>query len=248
MSDEEEIAELKRRLAELEARRAQQAPPIVAPAANPAGQKPSRNGVGVALAVVVGLLLLMALLSQCRGPTGATSPSSNDDPVNATASNPSSSPAPSIPVAETWRYTDDVDPMNDRHTRTACVTSSDLVSLNSPYEPVTADLCIRNSAKFGLDTYFRLNGSGQILCDSYDGCTGHIRLDDGQRRAISMSTSADHSSEILFFSSGRSAMNLVAGAKVTRVELTYYEAGTQAVTFNTGGLDLSKLGVTRGKK
>lgn len=138
--------------------------------------------------------------------------------------------------------------MNDKHTRTACVTSNDLVSLDSPYEPVTADLCIRNSAKFGLDTFFRLNGSGQILCDSYDGCTGHIRLDDGPRRGISMSTSADHSSEILFFSSGRTAMNLIAGAKVTRVELTYYEAGTQAVTFNTEGLDLAKLGVARGKK
>ena len=248
LSDEEEIAELKRRLALLEARREKQVPPIVPPDENVVGHKPSRKGPGIALASLVGFFLLMALIAQCEGPTSNPSSASGADPVIQATPSYSSPPPSAKPAAETWRYSDEVDPMNDKHTRMACVTSNDLVSLDSPYQPVTADLCIRESAKFGLDTFFRLNGSGQILCDSYDGCTGHIRLDDGPRRAISMSTAADHSSEILFFSSGRSAMNLIAGAKVTRVELTYYQAGIQAVTFNTEGLDFAKLGVSRGKK
>lgn len=251
LSDEEEIAELRRRIAELEARRTPQSPTPEAQIPIVAAPKQARGGsVGTAIALLIGAVVLLTALVQCGSPstTSTTTTSSSTDPVYPSASTSSGSSTPYEPPKQAWRYSDDVDPMNDKHTRMACVTSNDMVSLDSPYEPVTADLCVRNSAKFGLDTFFQLNGSGQILCDSYDGCTGHIRLDDGPRRAISMSTSADHSSEVLFFSSGRSAMNLIAGAKVTRVELTYYQAGSQAVTFNTAELDLSKLGLSRAKK
>lgn len=243
---DDEIAELRERLAQLETRRrnekAEAAPAaVVAPPVAVEPKRPNLAVIGV-LAVVGVLALIMVARSCDPGPT-TPSPSTV---ASTTPVAPSSPPAPALPVAPpvpsyAWTYIDDVDPMSDRKTLLACVDSTDQVSLNPPYEPVTARLCVRNSPKFGVDVYYVLNGDGQILCDSYDGCSVKVRYGDAPAGRNGANSAADHSSNIVFLTGARAVAARLAKAKATKIELTFYEAGVQSVTFPTEGLDLSKV-------
>lgn len=237
MSPEDEKARLKARLAELEA-----AAQTIAPASTPSRRISERRVVAV---VVLGAVAILAVaVLNVRSSNGYGPVRVSPDLVPA-APPPPHVAAPGGDAAQVsfWTYSDELDEMTGRRTRDACVTSIDAVRLDFPYKPTTARLCIRNSPKYGLDAYFQLTGDGQILCTSYQGCTGHVRYDDGPRLAVSMAEPADHSSDTVFFRASRSAMAAIAKADVTRVELNYFQNGEQAVTFKTGGLDLSKLGV-----
>jgi len=251
---DDEIAELRTRLAKLEAQRATQsaAPPTTAQIVDtPANDKDGVTkrltmliGGGLALAVVLAVLASL----QPNTPTPASKPASVNappEPIQPLAPRePSTPPAP--PSA--WTYSEDVDAMSDRKTRMACVDSTDTVNLDWPYKSVTAELCIRNSPKFGFDVFFQLNGDGQILCDSYNGCSAKIRYGDAPAGRNGALTAADHSSNVIFLTGARNVAARLAKADTTRIELTYYQAGSQAVSFPTKGLDLAKLGLGGGKK
>lgn len=251
---DDEIAELRTRLAKLEAQRATQsaAPPTTAQIVDtPANDKDGVTkrltmliGGGLALAVVLAVLASL----QPNTPTPASKPASGNappEPIQPLAPRePSTPPAP--PSA--WTYSEDVDAMSDRKTRMACVDSTDTVNLDWPYKSVTAELCIRNSPKFGFDVFFQLNGDGQILCDSYNGCSAKIRYGDAPAGRNGALTAADHSSNVIFLTGARNVAARLAKADTTRIELTYYQAGSQAVSFPTKGLDLAKLGLGGKKK
>lgn len=176
----------------------------------------------------------------------------SDTPPETTASVASpDAPAAPVPTAEElaeaarqaealrtpWRYVDDRDPMTDRLTRSACTTSSNRAMLDSPYRPVTARLCLRQSPQYGLDAYIALDGDGQILCRSYDGCTLKVRFDDGVQQSFSGASSADGSSNVVFVSNAQRFVNAVKSAETTRVVLTFYRAGDQVMEFRTEKLE-----------
>lgn len=249
---DDEIAALKTRLAQLEAQKAATTPPspvqpiIDGPAKNEHGAaKPLLLAVGCVLALFVALVVIGSLQPSqtpskpASTPVQATAPVAPPEPAK---------PAPPLEPVYAWRYDEDVDSMSDRKTLTACVNSTDTVNLDSPYEPVTAALCIRNSPKFGFDVFFKLNGDGQILCDSYDGCTIKIRYGEAPAGRNGALTAADHSSNIIFLTGARNVAARLAKAKTTLMELTYYQAGSQTVSFPTAGLDLAKVGLGGGRK
>ena len=176
-----------------------------------------------------------------------STPTASSEPAQPS---PAYTPPPEQPAVDVqrWTYREDRDPMDDRKTKLACATSSDTVSLDWPYKPTTADICLRNSPKFGKDIYFVLNNDGQIICSSYDGCTVRIRIDDAPAERIQANTAADHSSNILFLSGSARLAQRLAKAKTLAVEAQYYQAGQQAVTFDVEGLDLNKAGFAAAKK
>jgi len=246
-----EIAELRARLAELEARRSAEAgqaspsPPPVSPPTSPEPQKPNR--AALAVAGVVGVILLIVVARSCDpGKPAATSQTSPATaPATPAAPTAPATPAPPPEPTYAWSYDEDADAMSDRKTLFACVNSTDKVWLDPPYEPVTARLCVRNSPKFGVDVFYSLNGDGQILCDSYDGCSIKVRYGDTPAGRNGATTAADHSSNIIFLSGPRAVAARMAKAKTTKIELTFYQAGDQAVSFPTEGLDLSKVGLAK---
>ncbi|PZT99865.1 MAG: hypothetical protein DI624_04115 [Brevundimonas sp.] len=136
-----------------------------------------------------------------------------------------------------WSYRDDTDPMTDRKTRFACVTSTNEVRLNRPYDDVKAELCIRQSPRYGLDAYVQLLGEGQIICRSYDNCTVKVRFGDGAQQSFSAADAADGSSNVTFISNASRFVTGVKTADVTRIQMTFYEAGDQVIEFNTKGLE-----------
>lgn len=234
-----EIAALKRRLEELE--RAKSAETIAAPeAARPLGVPVKKDRtVLVGLAAFVALLVLMLAYCSIQSNGNAASETFGEGETKIQQEIAASvADRPMAPVSLTrWSYRDDTDPMTDRKTHFACVTSTNQVRLNRPYDDVKAELCIRQSPRYGLDAYVQLLGNGQIICRSYNNCAVKVRFGDGAQQSFSAADSADGSSNVIFISN---ASRFVAGAKaadVTRVQMTFYEAGDQVVEFNTKGLE-----------
>lgn len=151
---------------------------------------------------------------------------------------PSAPPGAAGPVtpATAWNYNTDLDAMTDRPTHVACSTSTNLVRLQSPYSDVGARLCIRQSPQHGLDAYVALLGDGQIICRSYDNCSIKVRFGDGEQQSFGATDAADGSSNIVFVTNAQRFVSEVKTAPITRVQLTFYQAGVQVVEFNTAGL------------
>lgn len=139
--------------------------------------------------------------------------------------------------ASPWSYSERGSAMDDAKTKFACTTSINKVSLDWPYDDVTADLCVRRSPKHGLDVIVSLNGKGQILCDSYDGCNVRVRFDSSPARAFTGNGPSDNSTNVLFLSSASKILAAIKKSKKTAVEIEFYQSGSQSLEFNTQQLE-----------
>lgn len=140
-------------------------------------------------------------------------------------------------ASTTWDYTTTSDPMSDEKTQLACVQSTNSIYLDAPYEETGARLCLRNSPQFGRDAYVSLNKDGQILCRSYESCLIRIRFDKQPADPWSAIGPSDGSSDMVFIEDRENFERNVRTAKVTNIQLEFYQNGMQAFTFNTAGLN-----------
>lgn len=255
-SREEEIQALRARLAELEAMPASPptpppapppAPPL-APRAAPMGggsfDEPDRAPVILGLITVVATVLMIGAWIWVRsadvGTRQAERPPAKDPVAEAQAASAAADKAAAEALAQIegpqgWTYSDDKDDMTDKPIRLACVTSENEVKLDWPYHPVRARLCLRNHPQYGQDAYVSLMGDGQILCQSYEPCTVQVRFDDGAPQPFSAIGPSDNSSNFVFIRNRKRLEAAIAGAEETRVQIEFYEAGSQTVTFLTKG-------------
>jgi hypothetical protein len=223
----DEIAKLKARIAELEATKK-----------NDLGSVGFSRGFfgcfGVAAAIVAVIIGAISIGQCSRTPSDTVS----SNPPTDTSSGDAKTAAPAVQAApeQIWKYTETTDELTGKPTKTACTTSTNEVHLEPPYESVTADFCIRNSAKFGIDAYINLNGSGQILCSSYEGCTVKASFDKGPVKAFPGAEAADHSSNIIFINNTNRLIAEVKKSETVVIELRFYQAGVQDLTFKTEGL------------
>jgi hypothetical protein len=137
--------------------------------------------------------------------------------------------------ASNWEYTSEKDPMTDRMSRHACVRSENEAQLDMPYEPNPMRLCLRDSPQYGRDAYVELLGDGQIMCQSYQACRVMVRFDDGQPRAFSAIGPADNSTNLVFIRDRSSFERAIRSADRTIIQIPFYQAGNQAIIFNTRG-------------
>jgi hypothetical protein len=231
-----EIAELKTRLAALEASPTQQ---NKRPQAPQAPQVDRAGKVIGAVALTMGFLLAVGYMISLphSGATsseiqGAQSGSAASDAI-AQVDKPVTSPA-APPDTSPWTYSDETDAMG-RTAHFACSTSTNQVSQSAPYNDVDAELCIRKKPGRGLSVYVQLNGNGQILC-GIEECTLPVRFGDGPITRVSASPAADGSSNVIFLNSERSVFSRLKRAEKVVVELTLYQNGSQGVSFKTDGL------------
>lgn len=254
MGRDEEIAELKRRLAALEAGQDPDAV-VVPPLTSEIGGRVSAAALGADKSAVWGKIAVLVVLvvgavfvvNSVREPTAK--PAANDNPnwkAEALAMKPGEpfgKPATPTAPRTAWVYDAVEDPMSGKSVLYGCVTSHDQVLLESPYSPVTATLCLRRKPSSGLDAYYSLDGDGQIICNSYQGCTIRARFDEDPQESFSGGEPADHSSNMVFIQNAPRLAERLKTADKTLLQVTFYQAGTQAVTFNTAGFDPSKLGL-----
>ena len=148
-----------------------------------------------------------------------------------------STEAAEAPAPRNWRYQERSDPMTDRATRLACVTSRNEAMLDFPYHPTRAELCLRDSPQHGRDAYVALLGDGQILCPSYRDCTVQVRFDREPMRPYSAVGASDNSSNIVFIRNRDRLERELRNADVTAVQIEFYRAGQQALIFDTAGFE-----------
>ncbi len=132
-----------------------------------------------------------------------------------------------------WSYEEQGSAMDDVRTRIACTSSTNQVSLDFPYKNTGAQLCIRQSPKFGLDAFVTLDKDGQILCSTYNGCTVRVRFDKRPARAFSAVDAADHSTNIVFIKNVSKLIAELKKSSKTAVELEFFRNGVQSLEFNT---------------
>lgn len=239
--DKNEIARLEARLNELRAKaepEATKAEPYENTLA-PQSSKPEGKGNGVVIVVATMVVVvggLIALSSRTTPDYSAADKALNDHTAALMARTRAASGSATPMTPAGWDYSSSADPMTDRKTENACVTSTNQVLQTSPYSNTTARLCIRQSPRYGLDAYVVLNGEGQILCRSYDGCAFKVRFDQSPQQSFSGGDSADGSSNIVFIRNAQRFVTSAKAADVTRIEIQLYRGGNQILEFPTKGL------------
>lgn len=227
-----EIAELKARLERLEREEFADSVRTIAP--SPAAPAKSEGWYRYGIGGVLALLVIAVVVNISSNKPAAPLPVATASAPTPPSAEELAERARRIEEASTpWRYEDDKDPMTDKLTRWACTTSTNQAHLTPPYSSVSARLCLRQSPRYGLDAIVQLNGDGQILCRSYDGCTVKIRFGDGALQSFSGNSSADGSSNVVFIANAARFAAAVKSAPTTKVQLTFYQAGDQVLEFDT---------------
>ena len=135
-----------------------------------------------------------------------------------------------------WSYSTNEDKVRGGTTYYATTTSTNSIHQNPPYDPATTmDIMVRKSPAYGTDVILTIS-SGQMMCPSYEGCTGTVRFDDGQARQIWFNGPADSSSDTIFVEDAQSFIAKLKKAKKIVVEKTLYEAGNPQFEFDVSGL------------
>jgi len=191
-------------------------------------------------AFVAGVLLTS--LFTCHGPNEVTSDAKNAASEMAPYSSEAASPQAVVgEMSSNWSYRQDEDQMTGKTTKFASVTSTNFIYLDSPYDGAQqGTLMLRNHPRSGHDVMIMIE-RGQVLCDSFDGCSILVRFDDDPPSNFTALTPADNSSEMLFIQNYSRFATRLKTAKRVRIQLNIYQNGSQTLEFNTAKFDGAQL-------
>lgn len=211
-------------------------PGAVATPKNKAGQI-----IGIILAIVV-VLAIVGSLGKPALPVASTSDPSTvalvanadqmaDDIDNAAAVN--ESPKAGI---DPWSYSTTEDKVRGSTTYFARTTSTNTVHQDPPYDSdTTMSMIVRKSVADGTNVVLTIS-SGQMMCPSYEGCSGTVSFDGAKPERVTFSGPADNSSETIFVDGAKSFIAKLKKAKKVVVEKTLYQAGQPQFEFDVHGL------------
>lgn len=160
--------------------------------------------------------------------TEAAAPSPN-------ASLPAETPTPTPPPSP-WDYSSDEDKMRGGTKFYAATTSTNSVYQDSPYDSDTRmTMTLRKGSDGETDVILTIS-SGQMMCPSYEGCSGRVRFDDGPASIINFNGPADDSSETIFVEDVSSFIAKLKKSKKVIIEKTLYQAGNPQFEFDVKDL------------
>jgi hypothetical protein len=212
----------------------------VQPSANqPAKGPTSRQAVGIGCAIVLALIVVAGLAGSNSDQNQATSTNTelggtneaipSDAYLNVGDKADTSTPS-------TWSYSQDEDKVRGGTTYYASTTSTNSISQSFPYDShTTMDLTVRKSPAHGTDVILTVS-SGQMMCPSYEGCSGTVRFDNGPAQRVSFNGPADNSSDTVFVVGAKQFIAKLKKAKKVTIEKTLYEAGNPQFEFDVHGL------------
>lgn len=227
-----------------------QTPDKMQPTAEPASPEAGATRdigtfVSLALVAVVVLVLAAIILTAGAGPRSSTSSSGSEPQVaaieadaasDATSANASGNgEASEAASSSNWTYSEDTDKIRNAPTYFATTTSVNTIHQDPPYDSATSmQLTIRKSQAYGVDVIFTIS-SGQMMCPSYEGCSGTIKFDNGPAQRVRFAGPADNSSDTIFLQGARAFIAKLRTAKKLVVEKTLYEAGNPQFEFEVAG-------------
>lgn len=135
--------------------------------------------------------------------------------------------------ADQWDYTTAADKMTGKTSTRAAITSSNSLDLPFPYGGANyGRLMVRKHPQYGLDVLVSIS-KGQILCNSYSGCSVKVRFGDGQPMTFSASEPDDHSSTVIFISNAQKFIDQAKKTKNIKIQMNVYQAGGQVLEFDS---------------
>lgn len=215
----------------------------------PPSKKPDGNGrtLGIIAAIVLVIIAIASLGKPGTSPTSNTTTAADmladnmemqadnmDAMADATSTTPTADASAS--KADSWSYTTDEDKVRGGTSYFATTTSTNTVHQDPPYDSdTTMRLTVRRMPSSGTDVVLTIS-SGQMMCPSYEGCSGTVRFDNGPARRITFNGPADSSSDTIFVIGAKSFIGNLKKAKKVIIEKTLYEAGNPQFEFDVSGL------------
>lgn len=130
-----------------------------------------------------------------------------------------------------WRYSENEDQMSGKRITHAQLESNNSLKLEFPYAGTNyGRIYVRQHPKHGRNVLVTID-KGQILCNSYQGCSASIRFDDKPPMKFSASESGDHDSKVIFLNDAKRFIDAASKAKKVLVQVTIYQSGDQVLEF-----------------
>jgi len=185
--------------------------------------------------VIGGGVVLLIAVSQLAGngaESGSTATSS--EAVEAPKLiDPRPSPAAD---ASTWTYSTDKDKLRGADTYLASTTSTNEIQQDAPYSGGTRmTMTVRKHPEWGTDVMLTIT-EGQLMCSSYDGCSGMVSFDGKKPERVRFSAPEDNASETMFVNGAKAFVAKLKASKSVTIEKTLYQAGAPQFEFRTAGL------------
>ena len=209
-------------------------------ATNPSVSSSTGKKVGVGCAVLLGFLFLLSIFNadtDTRDDSGAGSVVAADALAEGKAQGNNTEAETELVAPEeqesAWAYYERKDELRNKTEQYARVVSENKVDFNFPYGGGSRlTMTVRKSPKYGQDVIFEIS-KGQFVCGLYN-CKGAISF-DGAAESLTLSTPADHSSDVLFATYHGAIIRKLKGSDKTIVELPFYQEGNRQFIFETRG-------------
>jgi hypothetical protein len=176
-----------------------------------------------AAAIVSGVLVVVLSVNNSFNAANASLKNSPPYGNSNDEQKPSQSATSPTPVP-TWEYHTMSSDAGAKRILVGCIESEDELRFESPYKNTVATLCFRSDGPVWMSI-----GSGQLL--SGDSHGARVRVGDATPRSFSLVQPSDYSSNAAFIGPSGPLVAAARGGKSITVEATYYDAGSQSVTF-----------------
>jgi hypothetical protein len=134
--------------------------------------------------------------------------------------------------ANYWVYDTANDPMTDKPSSFAQLTSMNSLALAFPYRGANyGDLHVRRTPRGGVDVLFTI-GQGQIMCHGFDdNCALLIRFDASEPRRFRAVGTSDHDPKVVFLRDAAGFITSATKAKRILVQVEVFQNGVQTLEF-----------------
>lgn len=198
----------------------------------------------VKLGNVLGLLAIAGACGVCTlgwGISGRGDQGSSPQQSQAPSTVPGCAPAATSPLVtpnaatadavmpSRWRYDRSTDDMRGTETRTACITASDRLMFQFPYQGgSSAELCLRQRGR-AFDAFISVS-RGQFICHLRD-CPIALKVDEGAVIELGGDPPDSAAHDIVFLRRGSTLRQKLLRARRFIVEATFYREGARQIVF-----------------
>ena len=187
--------------------------------------------------IILGIICAILTIVFTNSCNNATKSNTNENDTIATVNDTiavDSSDSLDNKVKNGWNYENRIDEIDGSTTKTAIVTSSNIVEFDFPYNGgSTLDICVRYAKKYGTDVMIGVS-EGYLISNEYNG-TNYVRVRFDNNAPIKFTTvePSDYSHDLLFLENPKKFIKLAKNAKTIKIEATFGEEGSRVFTFNT---------------
>jgi len=207
--------------------------PVKSAQAPPTRKSNQTRSCLIVLGCIFGAFVLIAILT----PTPKSSVSNSAGATNMAASDTTNASADTqVTDNSPWTYSQDEDKIRGATTYYAVTTSTNSIDQDFPYDSdTTMRMTVRKSPAYGTDVVLTIS-SGQMMCPSYEGCSGTVRFDNEPAERVSFAGPEDSDSETIFVQGAKNFIAKLKKAKKVTIEKTLYQAGSPQFEFDVHGL------------